>query len=425
MFDNFFSHYDLLIAPTHRCNSGMLTSKSVQRMPRTTTSPIKNAEEICGDTYKNLYYNEKKKNMVLRHENSKLKEKLKELTAQALSLSEEIYKEKINNDRSADHIIKLEKVIQKIKYSNPKSLRTQPSKPSILKHHSSSHNITNISTRIRSNNNNQNNTSTYRTSKRNTTDIDLNTNNNINNNNINLTTSTTSNPSNILNSDLLKELEKLKQFKENVFTLSLTCDDINSNVFKCFDNVTKLLVELNSKFYSNVNDDKVFTLYDFEFNQYKLIHCSLQDIVNTMKRFLQFKQDEYVILLEEKNNEIKELQSKLKNKEEFIIKQKNEIFDVNVQSEQLKNEIVLLNQLKKNYLDVQFGEQKQNIKQLGRNGNSNSEYNNTNHGNNNNSFSDEIQIMKHSVCKSLKRIERTFQEDNPVKKELIDKMKNI
>ena len=63
----------------------------------------------------------------------------------------------------------------------------------------------------------------------------------------------------------------------------------------------------------------------------------------------------------------------LKNKEEFIMKQKNEIFDVNVQSEQLKNEIVLLNQLKKTYLDAQFGEQKQNIKQIGRNGNS--EYN--------------------------------------------------
>ena len=144
-----------------------------------------------------------------------------------------------------------------------------------------------------------------------------------------------------------------------------------------------------------------------------------------MKRFLQFKQDEYVILIEEKNNEIKELQCKLKNKEEFIMKQKNEIFDVNVQSEQLKNEIVLLNQLKKTYLDAQFGEQKQNIKQIGRNGNS--EYNsNVNHGNNNNnSFSDEIHIMKNSVSKSLKRIERTFQEDNPVKKELIDKMKNI
>jgi hypothetical protein len=424
MFDNFFSHYDLLIAPTHRSNTGILSSsKSAQRMQRTNTSPIKTAEEICGDTYKNLYYNEKKKNMVLRHENSKLKEKLKELTAQALSLSEEIYKEKINNDRSADHIIKLEKVIQKIKYSNPKSLRTQQSKPSILKHHSSSHNLNNISTRIRSNNNN--NTSTYRTSKRNTTDFDLNTNNNNNNININLTTSTTSNPSNnVVNSDLLKELEKLRQFKDNIFTLSLTCDDINSNVFKCFDNVTKLLIELNSKFYSNINDDKVFTLYDFEFNQYKLIHCSLQDIVNTMKRFLQFKQDEYVILIEEKNNEIKELQCKLKNKEEFIMKQKNEIFDVNVQSEQLKNEIVLLNQLKKTYLDAQFGEQKQNIKQIGRNGNS--EYNsNVNQGNNNNSFSDELHIMKNSVSKSLKRIERTFQEDNPVKKELIDKMKNI
>jgi hypothetical protein len=106
------------------------------------------------------------------------------------------------------------------------------------------------------------------------------------------------------------------------------------------------------------------------------------------------------------------------------MKQKNEIFDVNVQSEQLKNEIVLLNQLKKTYLDAQFGEQKQNIKQIGRNGNS--EYNsNVNQGNNNNSFSDEIHIMKNSVSKSLKRIERTFQEDNPVKKELIDKMKNI
>jgi hypothetical protein len=143
-----------------------------------------------------------------------------------------------------------------------------------------------------------------------------------------------------------------------------------------------------------------------------------------MKRFLQFKQDEYVILIEEKNNEIKELQCKLKNKEEFIMKQKNEIFDVNVQSEQLKNEIVLLNQLKKTYLDAQFGEQKQNIKQIGRNGNS--EYNsNVNQGNNNNSFSDEIHMMKNSVSKSLKRIERTFQEDNPVKKELINKMKNI
>ena len=419
MFDNFFSHYDLLITPTHRSNPGLLTSKSVQRIPRATTSPIQNAEEICGDTYKNLYYNEKKKNMVLRHENSKLKEKLKELTAQALSLSEEIYKEKVNNDRSADHIIKLEKVIQKIKYSDPKSLRIHQSKPSILKQQSSSYNITNISTRIRSNNN-QNNTSTYRTSKRNTTDIDLNTNNNIISNNINITTSSTSNPSNIVNSDILKELEKLKQFKETVFTLSLACDDINSNVFKCFDNVTKLLNELNSRFYSNVNDDKVFTLYDFEFNQYKLIHCSLQDIVNTMKRFLQFKQDEYAILVEEKNNEIKELQCKLKNKEEFIMKQKNEIFDVNVQSEQLKNEIVLLNQLKKNYLEVQFGEQKQSIKHIGRNGN-----NETNSHGNNNSFSDEIQIMKNSVSKSLKRIERTFQEDNPVKKELISKMKNI
>jgi len=146
---------------------------------------------------------------------------------------------------------------------------------------------------------------------------------------------------NIINDDIIilkKENEELRHFKQKVYEISLKYDEVNKNILFCLKNI-EAAVEL---FSANNPDIKNIENKNTNFNK---ISDNFNSIINNLNNFLKTKEDEYNILLMQKEGEIQNLKAKLyniNNINKFVEDEKNNIneniIDNNINNENIKFE---------------------------------------------------------------------------------------
>ena len=118
---------------------------------------------------------------------------------------------------------------------------------------------------------------------------------------------------NILNEEIMmlrKENEELKLFKQKVYEFSMKYDEVNKDILLCLKNIEKT-VELFNINYPNNNS------IEYKNSTLNKISESYNDIISDLTNFLKIKEDEYNILLMEKENEISKLKDKIKDMNNF------------------------------------------------------------------------------------------------------------
>ena len=118
---------------------------------------------------------------------------------------------------------------------------------------------------------------------------------------------------NILNEEIMmlrKENEELKLFKQKVYEFSMKYDEVNKDILLCLKNIEKA-VELFNINYPNNNS------IEYKNSTLNKISESYNDIISDLTNFLKIKEDEYNILLMEKENEISKLKDKIKDMNNF------------------------------------------------------------------------------------------------------------
>ena len=146
---------------------------------------------------------------------------------------------------------------------------------------------------------------------------------------------------NIINDDIIilkKENEQLKHFKQKVYEISLKYDEVNKNILFCLKNI-ETAVEL-----FNANNPNVNNIENKNIN-FNKISDNFNSIINNLNNFLKTKEDEYNILLMQKESEIQNLKAKLyniNNINKFVEEEKNNIneniIDNNINNENIKFE---------------------------------------------------------------------------------------
>ena len=118
---------------------------------------------------------------------------------------------------------------------------------------------------------------------------------------------------NILNEEIMmlrKENEELKLFKQKVYEFSMKYDEVNKDILLCLKNIEKA-VELFNINYPNNNS------IEYKNSTLNKISDNYNDIISDLNNFLKIKEDEYNILLMEKENEISKLKDKIKDMNNF------------------------------------------------------------------------------------------------------------
>ena len=146
---------------------------------------------------------------------------------------------------------------------------------------------------------------------------------------------------NIINDDIIilkKENEELRHFKQKVYEISLKYDEVNKNILFCLKNI-ETAVEL-----FNANNPDINNIENKNTN-FNKISDNFNSIINNLNNFLKTKEDEYNILLMQKESEIQNLKAKLyniNNINKFVEDEKNNIneniIDNNINNENIKFE---------------------------------------------------------------------------------------
>ena len=146
---------------------------------------------------------------------------------------------------------------------------------------------------------------------------------------------------NIINDDIImiqKENEELKYFKQKVYEISLKYDEVNKNILFCLKNIESA-VEFFKANNQNIND------IENKNSNFNKISDNFNSIINNLNNFLKTKEDEYNILLMQKESEIQNLKAKLyniNNINKFVEDEKNNIneniIDNNINNENIKFE---------------------------------------------------------------------------------------
>jgi len=146
---------------------------------------------------------------------------------------------------------------------------------------------------------------------------------------------------NIINDDIImlkKENEELRHFKQKVYEISLKYDEVNKNILFCLKNI-ETAVEL-----FNANNPDINNIENKNTN-FNKISDNFNSIINNFNNFLKTKEDEYNILLMQKEGEIQNLKAKLyniNNINKFVEDEKNNIneniIDNNINNENIKFE---------------------------------------------------------------------------------------
>ena len=95
------------------------------------------------------------------------------------------------------------------------------------------------------------------------------------------------------------ENKELKKLKEKVFSYSMKYDELNRDILNCLKSNEKI-IEIFNLNDSNKN-------YECEKQKFEKISINFQLILDNLNNFITMKQDEYNMLLIERDNEMKKL----------------------------------------------------------------------------------------------------------------------
>lgn len=119
--------------------------------------------------------------------------------------------------------------------------------------------------------------------------------------------------------EILKENEELKKFKENVYNISKQYDEINENVIVALNEIDRLFQKLNDKNFDMNLELKIKTLTGIKTN----FEGAITNLIDTMK----LKQEEYNLLLEEKEKEVQKVLAENDVLKKKYIKSEKEFFE--------------------------------------------------------------------------------------------------
>lgn len=357
MLDNYFSQYEKMIMPNkhslrsltkEQCKSSRKSSNSLSRFEvniskngnlnkKTNNNTFMTNQEkekitinLINDdlTYDNeicknnevLDY--KKANMFLRQELSTQKQKNNQLYTEISNLNNQINKYKEKEQKNADYILMLERLIDNLKNKIKKEKKPPTQKITSITQHQSTTNTMSLGQKS-----------------------EINLNNEINN------------KDEIVNK-LIKENEKLKNFKKEIFSISETYNDINNNALIILKEILNHFNEIN-QFYDYISKEKVNIDFDTEQSYYENIKCSTEQLLQLILKDNKIKNEEYKLLLHDKENELNdqininkeqsslilELQTKIEEKDNNIIQLQNEV-------DMWKNASINNKPPKKNFVDM-------------------------------------------------------------------------
>ena len=221
------------------------------------------------------------------------------------------------------------------------------------------------------------------------------------------------------NSSLLNELkvenEKLQQFREKVFKISICYNEINENAIELIRQINNIFQE-----YNQVNNDENINSEN-ENTIYQNLKISSEQLLELILKDNQIKREEYMYLLNEKEKEIKEMK----------ILSNNQCNDVNNLKEELKQKDKIIEKLKKEVLNsiMKNNDKKNNNKKMSRavsasnffnkNPMKNSFHfsqNNTIKNKESNSIDNRLNSIERSLNSSLTRINGIFNSIDSIKK---------
>jgi hypothetical protein len=216
------------------------------------------------------------------------------------------------------------------------------------------------------------------------------------------------------NSSLLNELkvenEKLQQFREKVFKISICYNEINENAIELIRQINNIFQE-----YNQVNNDENINSEN-ENTIYQNLKISSEQLLELILKDNQIKREEYMYLLNEKEKEIKEMK----------ILSNNQNNEVNNLKEELKQKEKIIEELKKEILNSFIKNDKKNNvnKKMSRAVSASNFYknkkNNFNTIKNNfkesNSIDDRLSNIERSLNSSLTRINGMFNSIDSIKK---------
>ena len=151
----------------------------------------------------------------------------------------------------------------------------------------------------------------------------------------------------IINDDIImlkKENEELRIFKQKVYEISSKYDEVNKNILFCLKNIESAVDLFNSN-YQNINS------VEYKNTTFNKISDNFNSIINNLNNFLRTKEDEYNILLVQKDNEIQTLKNKLSNVNninKFVEEAKNNINENIIENNVINENIQFENNYQKN-----------------------------------------------------------------------------
>ena len=151
----------------------------------------------------------------------------------------------------------------------------------------------------------------------------------------------------IINDDIImlkKENEELRIFKQKIYEISSKYDEVNKNILFCLKNIESAVDLFNSN-YKNINS------VEYKNATFNKISDNFNSIINNLNNFLRTKEDEYNILLVQKDNEIQTLKNKLSNVNninKFVEEAKNNINENIIENNVINENIQFENNYQKN-----------------------------------------------------------------------------
>ena len=151
----------------------------------------------------------------------------------------------------------------------------------------------------------------------------------------------------IINDDIImlkKENEELRIFKQKIYEISSKYDEVNKNILFCLKNIESAVDLFNSN-YKNINS------VEYKNATFNKISDNFNSIINNLNNFLRTKEDEYNILLVQKDNEIQTLKNKLSNVNninKFVEEAKNNINENIIENNIINENIQFENNYQKN-----------------------------------------------------------------------------
>ena len=283
--------------------------------------------------YSNKLETDSRKTLDFMHETSNLQNLYNKLLFENREKEKELIKLKLQNQKNGNYLLNLEKVLSKMK-EQPKGIFMNTMYSTIKQNTISNFNLN------FSNENNENNSNTLMIMEGKI-------------------------PVEINKEELISKIEKLKEFKENLFSISKQNNLINMKIYEKIKKLEKLMKDLKTKINErnlNISIGNNYIYLEAKNNNIEELQITYNNLIKDILESVKIKQNEYSILLnikknntdyllkiinqlkienenlnkiiQEKNNEI----NKIKDETDFFIMNEQNLFEETLRSELLKSD---------------------------------------------------------------------------------------